>query len=154
MVQEASYEQLLLELEQERENIDRMIVWVKGKMQQSGRAETVVVAGLKTGTDGRTRFPRIGMATDAFFRMSVPDAVKKFLNIVKGPRTAKDITAGLEQGGLTHQAKNLYATVYPTLLRMLEAGDVVRVSKNEWGLAEWYPAGRKAAQEEKTESES
>jgi hypothetical protein len=148
------YEQLLAELEQDRENLERMIIWVKGKMQQTESAEVIVATGPKTGTDGRVRFPRAGMASDAFFRMSVPDAIKKFLNIAKGPRTAKDITAGLDQGGLTHQSKNLYATVYPTLLRMEAAGDVVRVSKGEWGLAEWYPSGRKPAQEEKTETES
>lgn len=148
------YEQLLAELEQERENVERMIVWVKGKMQQAEGTEVIIATGPKKGTDGRIRFPRVGMASDAFFRMSVPDAIKKFLNISKGPRTAKDITAGLDIGGLTHQAKNLYATVYPTLLRLEEAGDVVRVGKGEWGLAEWYPAGRKATQEEKPESES
>lgn len=151
------YQQLLAELEQERENIERMIVWVRGRMQQGDTAETIVKTGPVVSVDGRVRFPRVGMSSDAFFRMSVPDAIKKFLNIAKGPRTAKEITAGLEQGGLTHQAKNLYATVYPTLLRMSQAGDVVRVGSGQWGLAEWYPAGRKPAQptqEEKTEPES
>jgi len=68
-----------------------------------------------------------------------------------------DITEGLKRGGLTTKARNLYATVYPTLLRMEKSGDVVRVTKGEWGLAEWYPSGRKTLlekiQEAKDESE-
>jgi hypothetical protein len=137
------YEQLLQELEQEREGIERMIVWVRGRMQQGDKAESAVKTGPVVSVDGRVRFPRVGMASDTFFRMSVPEAIKKFLNIAKGPRTAKDITAGLDQGGLIHQAKNLYATVYPTLLRMEQSGDVARVGKGQWGLTEWYPGGRK-----------
>ena len=148
---EAVYQQLLTELEQERENIERMIVWVKSRLEQSDSA--VVVSSTKSAQTTPMLFPRF-LAPDTFFRMSVPDAIKKYLNIVKRPQTAKDITAALDSGGLTHQAKNLYATVYPTLLRMESANEVVRVSKGKWGLSEWYPSGRKANQEEKIESEN
>jgi hypothetical protein len=144
------YQQLLTELEQERDSIERMIVWVKGRMEQGDSAGTVTAASKPP---LHMRFPRL-ISADAFFRMSVPDAIKKYLNIIKRPKTAKEITAGLQQGGFTTKAKNLYATVYPTLLRMEEAGEVVRVTKAEWGLTEWYPAGRKANQEEKPESET
>ena|SRR5579863_4088536 len=142
-------EQLLTELEHERENIDRMIIWVKGRMEQTDSAESVV-SPAKPALNTPMRFPRV-LAADTFFRLTVPEAIKKYLNIAKRPKTAKDITAGLEAGGLTHQAKNLYATVYPTLLRMEKANEVARISKGEWGLSEWY-SGRKANQEEKTES--
>ena len=62
------------------------------------------------------RYPRL--ANDSFFHLSVPDAIKKYLIIARRPATPKDITMALNVGGLTHQAKNLYQTVYPTLLRM------------------------------------
>ena len=152
MLAETDYGQLLAHLEEERENIERLIVWVKGKMAQDGTVEAGVMPAAKLSPSVPTRFPRL--AQDSFFRMSVPDAIKKYLNIVKRPKTAKDITAALDSGGLTHQAKNLYATIYPTLLRMEKAKEVVRVGKGEWALSEWYPSGRKASQEEKTESES
>jgi hypothetical protein len=139
---ESAYKQLLTELEQEREDIERMIVWVKGRMEQTDSVGTVTAPAK---LPSPARFPRL-LAPDAFFRMSVPDAIKGYLNIVKRPKTAKDITEGLQQGGLTTKAKNLYATVYPTLLRMEEGGEVVRVTKNEWGLTEWYPGARKSNQ--------
>lgn len=147
-----AYQQLLTDLEFERDNIERMIVWVKGRMEQTDSVGTATAAK----PTSPMRFPRL-LAPDAFFRMSVPDAIKAYLNIVKRPKTAKDITGGLQQGGLTTKAKNLYATVYPTLLRMEEATDVVRVTKNEWGLTEWYPGARKfnqpAEEKGKTENE-
>jgi len=133
------YQQLLVELEKERDNIERMIVWVKGHIEESDSVERIPAPAK---SEPIARFPRL-IPPDAFFRMPVPEAIKKYLNIVKRPKTAKEITGGLQQGGLTTKAKNLYATVYPTLLRMVQSGEVVRVTKNEWGLTEWYPGSRK-----------
>lgn len=151
MLAETDYQQLLTHLEEERENIDRLIVWVKGKMAQQDSAEAIVQASQPTASVPM-RFPRL--APDSFFRMTVPQAIKAYLNIAKRPKAAKEITEALKKGGLTTQAKNLYATVYPTLLRIEKAGEVVRMANNEWALAEWYPGGRKANQEQKTESEN
>jgi len=144
---ESAYQQLLTELEQERENIERMIAWLRSRMEQGDSGSTPVAVVKPTVP---MRFPRV-IEQDAFFRMTVSDSIKKYLNIVKRPKTAKDVVEGLQQGGLTTKAKNLYATVYPTLLRMAEGGIVVRVTDTEWGLSEWYPGARKntAPQEEK-----
>ncbi len=145
------YGQLVEKLLEDRADIDRMIAWAKRKEQEEAGEGSLTTPAPKPGPDGLMRFPRL--ANDSFFRLSVPDAIKKYLNIAKRPRAAKDITAALDAGGLTHQAKNLYQTVYPTLLRMEGVNEVVRVGKGEWGLAEWYPGGRKTS-EEKSDSES
>ena len=152
MLEETDYQQLLADLEQERENIERMIVWVKGRMAQSDSTQQIVAPVAKPDASFPMRFPRL--APDSFFRMTIPQAIKAFLNIAKRPKVAKEITKALKNGGLTSQAKNLYGTVYPTLLRMEKAGEVVRVGNGEWGLAEWYPGGRKASQEDKEESKN
>lgn len=160
MSQEIDYEQLIQKLLEDRADIDRMIAWARQKRQQEteGLSGEVSLPHPQPETAGSNhyaaiqRFPRL--AQDTFFRLSVPEAIKKYLNIAKRPKTAKDITAALNAGGLTHQAKNLYATVYPTLMRMESNNEVVRVGKGEWGLNEWYPSGRKGSQEEKTESET
>jgi len=150
MLENVDYDKLLEALLEDRTNLDRLIAWVQTKR---GHAETEMptptLPGLKPGEI--PRFPRL--SSDAFFRMKVPDAIREFLRIAKRPRTAKQITAGLEAGGLTHKAQNLYATVYPTLLRMERANEVARVGKGEWGLSEWYK-GRKMNQEGKPESEN
>ncbi len=145
------YQVILEQLEEEQQNVARLIVWVKGKMaQQDGGVQAIVETVPKQSVP--MRFPRT-LPSDAFFRMTVQDSIKKCLNIFRRPMTAKDITKALDEGGLTHQAKNLYATVYPTLLRMHITDEVARVGKGEWGLSEWY-GSRKANQEEKEESES
>jgi hypothetical protein len=142
------YQKLLAELEREQENTGRMIAWVKSKMAQGGVSADAQSNSSVTGSMNVSAHP--GIPSDAFFRMSVPLAIKSFLGRLKRPTTAKEITAGLDAGGLTHQAKNLYATVYPTLLRMEVGGEVVRVTKGKWGLSEWYP-NRKSASPEKAE---
>jgi len=150
MLENVDYEKLLEALLEDRANLDKLIEWVQTKRGRSeSEALTLALPGLKQGEVLRSTRLR----PDAFFRMKVPDAIRAYLGIAKRPRTAKEITAGLEQGGLTHQAKNLYATVYPTLLRMEKTNEVARVGKGEWGLSEWYK-GRKTNQDEKTESEN
>jgi len=73
---------------------------------------------------------------DEFFRMSTPEAVKKFLKIVGKPaRATTDIVDGLKRGGLT--AAN-YTNVYTALTRLQKKDEVVKVGDN-WGLEEWYP---------------
>ena len=143
MSEEVDYEILLQNLLAERSDLELMIAWVQKRLDRStGGVEST--AQPTSAPVAASRSPRL--AQDTFFRMTVPHAIKTFLNIAKRPRPAKVITAALQDGGLTHQAKDLYATVYPTLLRMEKNGDVVRVSKGEWGLSEWYPSGRKASQ--------
>ena len=152
MPEETDYEQLLKDLVEERADIDRMIAWVQKRLGQGPDSVESNVQSPKPASTVPMRFPRL--APDTFFRMSVPQAIKTLLSIVKRPKSAKEITAALDNGGLTHQAKNLYATVYPTLMRMERAGEVVRVGKGEWGLSEWYPSGRKASGEKQSEPES
>lgn len=77
---------------------------------------------------------------DSFFGMSVPDAIRKFLNMMKRPQTMSDIARALQQGGLPTTSSNLMGVVGPTLSRMRGAGDVVPI-QGRWALADWYPPG-------------
>jgi len=72
---------------------------------------------------------------DDFFRMTTPDAIKKFLKTVGKPaRSTTDMIDGLKSGGL---ATN-YTNVYTALSRLEKKGEVVKVGDN-WGLEAWYP---------------
>lgn len=149
MTERPDYEKILEELMAERSNIEVMIAWVQKKLAQNGVASPPV-STVSISSSEPIRFPRL--AQDTFFRMSFPQAIKEFLNISKRPMSAMEITAALQDGGLTHQAKNLYSTVYPTLLRMEKAKEVARVGKRKWGLAEWY-AGRKSGDDSEKKKE-
>ncbi len=156
MAEDATYGAILAELLEDRANIDRMIEWVQKKMgpnaERSLASTPLVHPQPETAGSNHYFKTRSHLAVDSFFRMSVQDAITKFLNLSKRPRTAKDITEGLAAGGLTHKSQNLYATVYPTLLRMERNNEVARAGKREWGLSEWY-GGRKTITEEKSETD-
>jgi hypothetical protein len=75
------------------------------------------------------------IAPDDFFRMTTPEAIKKFLGMLGKPaRSTTDIIDGLKSGGL---ATN-YTNVYTALTRLERKGEVVKVGDN-WGLDAWYP---------------
>jgi len=137
------YEKLLSDLEEERANLDKMIAWVKGKLPKadtngSARVETMIAQRVSE----PMRFPRL--KPDTFFKMSFQQAIKECLNLMRRPMSARDITQALQEGGLTHKAKDLYQTVFPTLQRMKDKGEVDKLANGEWGLAEWYE--RKSSQ--------
>src|SRR5688572_23159057 len=76
---------------------------------------------------------------DEFFRMSVPDAIRRYLTIMKAPQGPKAIADALKDGGLLTNAKDFYANVWTALKRMEDSETVVNTPKG-WGLAEWYPS--------------
>src|SRR5579862_6940914 len=131
MSEGTNYEVLLADAERERETvaqelagIDLMIAFLKKRLGRTDIAPVVAaVPDFEDAVRPQTqppRFPRL--SPDSFFKMSVPEAVTEYLNIVRKPQSARQITDALQSGGLTHRAKDLYQTVFPTLQRMKERG--------------------------------
>lgn len=82
------------------------------------------------------------LRSDSFFRMTMPDAICKFLEMMKRPQSVSDITKALQDGGFPTTAKNLMPSVGSQLSRMKAAGDIVNFQA-KWAMASWYPAARK-----------
>lgn len=109
----------------------------------------------------RTPVPRTpalepSIPSDAFFGMSLVDATKKYLGILKKPQGTKAIVDALERGRLQHSSKSLYSTLFTVLTRRASKdGDIVKIGL-EWGLTEWYPGLRRkvARREEQPEQPS
>jgi hypothetical protein len=81
---------------------------------------------------------------DSFFGMTIADAARKFLGIVKRTKSTAEIASALEAGGLKHASKDFQTTIRSTLAHKEE---FLRVN-GDWGLTEWYPGkgrGRQAA---------
>lgn len=156
MAEPIDYGKLLDGLLEERAKLETMIAWVKGKLAETNQNPPVTVDTLLRERSERpaepSRHPRL--KSDTFFKMSVIDAIEECLSIAKRPLTAREITDALEAGGLTHKAKNLYQTVFPTLSRMRDRGIVEQLpTGGQWGLAAWY--GRKnASPPQETEEEN
>jgi|CZKS01.1.fsa_nt_gi hypothetical protein len=87
---------------------------------------------------------------DTFFSMTIGDAAKKYLAMVKATKSTADISEALESGGLKHSSKS-FATTVRSILGQRD--NFVRVPNGDWGLAEWYPGmgrGRKPKAEKPT----
>jgi hypothetical protein len=150
MAEGTDYEKILNDLVEDRANLDRLILWVKGKLAKANPDEPVTVEKLlPKRPDEPMRFPRL--KSDTFFKMSFQQAIRECLAIMRRPLSAKEITSALQSGGLTHKAKDLYQTVFPTLQRMKDKGEVDKLPDGLWGLSEWYDrkVSQPPAQEEK-----
>lgn len=132
---------LLAELEAERAELDVTIAHLRRRL---GIVPTGDAAGTPTGTAGPLNAGRdAGIVTgrvrpDEFFRLSISNAIMKFLAIMKQPQNPMAIVNGLRAGGVLTNAKNFYTNVNTELKRMKDRELVVNTPSG-WGLAEWYP---------------
>lgn len=136
----------LAELEQEREALDRHIAAIRRRLELEPEVQ-IGGASTPTGTISQTNrdTPTSGrIRADEFFGMSIPEAIKAYLAIVKQPQGPKAIVDGLTGGGLLTNAKYFYANVTTALKRLRTSGQVM-LTPNGWGLAVWYPNRARAA---------
>ena len=90
------------------------------------------------GATGREGTAPGQIRSDEFFRLSNPEAIRKFLAIMKRPQSPRAIVEGLKAGGVLSNAKNFYANIWTELKRASERGEIVNTPSG-WALAEWYP---------------
>lgn len=126
---------MLQEWTRERDDLNSLIAALEKRIGLRGGAPGAVANGV-----GKIK-------PDEFFRLSTPEAIKKFLKLVGKPaRPIQEIIDGLNAGGMDTN----YTNVYTALLRLQKRG-VAKVNDN-WGLDEWYPPA--TAREAKPERES
>jgi hypothetical protein len=133
------YGQVLADLVAKRDQLNIAIAAIEALIGAGGPGGSPTTPATSDILGGRRQDASQGIASDAFFNMSVMDATEKLLKIVKKPQSANAIAKALEDGGLIHQSGNFVATVYTTLRRAAERGDRVTQVQKNWGLAEWYP---------------
>lgn len=66
--------------------------------------------------------------------MSVTDAAKKYLGMVREPKTVAEITEALNRGGLPCKLDS----VMTIISRGGRAGDFAKIGSGHWGLPEFY----------------
>ena len=122
------YKTILSDLEAKRIAIDETISGLK-KLIGLGGADVSKVPSASHATE---------VKSDSFFGMNIVEATKTYLALAsRTPRTTNEIVDALTKGG---QGNPSYATTYSVLTRdARQGGGIVKVNKNDWGLAEWYP---------------
>lgn len=94
---------------------------------------------LDGGNGHRTAGVAVELPIGAFRGMKIPDAIKLFLQSMRRKQTAREIAAGLREGGMETTAKNFETTVAGALHRLKIDGEVLRF-KDGWDLAEAHSA--------------
>ena len=117
------YKRILEDLRNKRERIEEAIEAITRLLEVNGEA----VPGVGKSASGG------GM----FAGMTVAEAARKYLSIIKRPAPTKEIVEALERGGLQHNAKDFYASVY-AILRQQAQRDKAPIRRNalDWELVE------------------
>ncbi len=124
-----SYEAALRDLLAEREEIDVLIDGMRRRIDRmSGTHRT------QTSGNGKS------IPDDAFFGLTIADAAKKYLSIVKQTKTTPEIGDALVAGGLKHSSADFSKTIRSILG---PNNEFLRVN-DKWGLSEWYPGAKRS----------
>jgi len=140
MAQEpAPYDVVIADLENKREQISATIEMLKALRGTANIPLPLATAQQRPISE--SEIPR-----DAFFGMTLPDAARQYLGIVKSTKPNPELCQALKNGGFNTRSSNFSEVVRSQLGRH---PDFVKVN-GEWGLAEWYgnkgaKRGRKAA---------
>jgi hypothetical protein len=141
------YSAVLADLEAKRAALDATISHLR--LYLSGQSGSSVSASSPTGTASTNGEIPAG----AFLAKSIPEAAKLYLQIVKRKATTRDIAEALRRGGMESTSSNFQGIVHAVINRYWKAGgDIVKLDKSTWGLAEWYPSGVRATVQEKKSS--
>lgn len=140
----------LSKLLEQRARLDIIIADVQRELGVSEDGEAPVSASINVmlATAGREPIQRGRLRPDEFFGMSIPEAIKAYLAIMKQPQSPKSMVDGLKAGGVLTNAKNFYPNVTTALKRLRQAEQVV-LTPNGWGLTAWYPNRPKSADDGK-----
>jgi hypothetical protein len=141
----------LAELEDQRAKLDIQIAGLRERLglgPPDGNGGGPTLRGSATGT---VRDPTVTgrIRSDEFFRMSIPEAIKRYLEIMKQPQPPTAIATGLKAGGILTESKNFYTTVWTAIKRLRAAGEIVSTQRGAWALSEWYPNRPKAGGDER-----
>jgi hypothetical protein len=129
-----NYEVVLNDLERQKAAIENAIAALRQAM--------IALGGQLSAGSAASELPidPFKIPGDAFFGMSIGEAAKKYLSMVKKKQTVQEIADALERGGLPHTSANFAQTVRTMVNRQAkEDSDLVRVGPGaSWGLSDWY----------------
>lgn len=127
------YEAVLADLRSKRDQLDHAIAAIEA-IRTGAPSPQSVASPAKSALNLPTEGP------GAFLGMTIVDAAKALLANRRQPLGNPEISAAFKAGGLVLTSADPVNTIGSVLTRRFnQVGDVVRVSRGMWGLAEWYP---------------
>jgi hypothetical protein len=148
------YEKVVADLEAKRATFNAWVDTAIQNMRQVLAAVSGIPQSMSVVGSGGGLFPLSGtgnphgthaLTPDAFFGLSIAEAVIKYLQSVKQQQTTREITDALLAAKYHNTSRNFINTVNTALYRReRDEGDVVRIGR-AWALTEWYPGRRRPA---------
>jgi len=143
--QPSHYDAVIADLRAKRDQIDHLIQTLE--MLKGGVPLTLATAGAPTpsifGIPMAATNEAGQIASGTFLGLGIEDAVKSLLRIRKRAMSAQEIAADLLAGGVHLKSETPANTIASVLSRAFKAGgEIVRISRGQWGLQEWYPNRR------------
>lgn len=135
MTEQVDYAQVLADLERRRDEMNQAIATIRVLAGLAPEGTDVSVSQQRAAANGAAA----GLRPHMFFGMKAPDAVRAYLDAVKQTRTAAKIAADLIEYGWNTTSDNPANIIRTALVRLAEAGEVVKVKGKEWGLVSWFP---------------
>ena len=128
------YSAVLADLQRRRDEIDGAIQAIQ---IVRGASATFTPGPVAVVTDSA---PMSLNESGQFLGMSISEAAKKFLSAKRRTMNSADLATALQSGGLALTSNDPANTIGSVLTRRFNTvGDIVRVSRGQWGLREWYP---------------
>lgn len=135
-VQGDPYALVLNDLREKRDRLNAAIAAIE-EIRGIGSLQTILAS--EAGQPSNEGAPG-NLGAGAFLGMSIPDATKKLLTHERRAMANPEIWQKLKAGGLHLNSADPVNTVGSVLSRRFDkVGDLVRVGRGTWGLAEWYP---------------
>ena len=135
--QSVDYEAVLADLRSKRDRINAAIEGIE-TMLGIANIESQDAGGP---SDGKHR-----LGPGAFLGMSIADAAKKYLALKRENQRTEEILNALREGGIVLNGASPINVVGSVLNRnFTNGGDIVKVGRGVWGLAQWHPRLRKKA---------
>jgi hypothetical protein len=138
------YDAVIADLRAKRDQIDQAIQFLE--LFKGGVAIPPMVpqpSFLNSGTPLPLAESNAPIPPGTFHGKGIEEATRLLLKTRKKTMSAQDIATDLRDGGLHLQSETPANTIASVLSRGFKAGsDIVRVSRGQWGLQEWYPTRR------------
>lgn len=133
---EIDYTSVLADLIEKRDRLNAAINGIQAMLGIQGLASTPSTATKPENSQE--------LGEGAFLGMSIADAAKKLMAARRKNMRTEEIYNELKAGGLVFSGDSPVNSVGSVLNRTFSTGgDIVRVSRGVWGLADWHPRMRK-----------
>lgn len=128
-------EELRTEREQHRKEIQELDVVIRRLEKRLGQHMQPADLPRMPSSEKQDETEGTPATEGPFSDMTNPEAAKAYLSSVDSAQTTAQVREAMLAGGVTTEAKNFHSTVYTTLKRLAESGEIRDLGDGKWAAA-------------------